>query len=197
MNDYITDAFTKTEENVNLEVDNLNVGCITSKNNSFNVDSEGNITGKSINIQEGLISQQGIINLIYPVGSIYMSINSTSPAILFGGTWERIRGRFLLGCGDNGDGLDYSPNTVGGSASHKHTIGIGSTNDGYLTFDMNLLTNGEITDTSQANNWGGKLTPTSGIGIQGYDIKKSYTSTAGHNASLPPYLAVYIWKRMS
>lgn len=33
----------------------------------------------------------------WPVGSIYMSVSSTSPATLFGGTWERISERFLLG----------------------------------------------------------------------------------------------------
>ena len=35
----------------------------------------------------------------YPVGSIYMSVNSTSPATLFGGTWQRIQDRFLLCAG--------------------------------------------------------------------------------------------------
>lgn len=35
----------------------------------------------------------------YPVGSIYMSVNSTNPGELFGGTWEQIQGRFLLGQG--------------------------------------------------------------------------------------------------
>ena len=37
---------------------------------------------------------------IYPVGSIYMSVNATDPARLFGGTWERIKEKFLLGAGD-------------------------------------------------------------------------------------------------
>ena len=38
----------------------------------------------------------------YPVGSIYMSVNSTNPGELFGGTWEQIQGRFLL---EQGSGL--------------------------------------------------------------------------------------------
>ena len=33
--DYITNAFTKKGENTNLEINNLNVSCITSKNNKF------------------------------------------------------------------------------------------------------------------------------------------------------------------
>ena len=40
-----------------------------------------------------------LFNRIYPVGSIYMSVNSTSPATLFGGTWVQIKGRYLLGAG--------------------------------------------------------------------------------------------------
>lgn len=31
-----------------------------------------------------------ILNLIYPVGSIYLSVNSTDPSTFIGGTWERI-----------------------------------------------------------------------------------------------------------
>ena len=37
-----------------------------------------------------------IADAIYPVGSIYMSVNSTNPQTLFGGTWQRIQGRFLF-----------------------------------------------------------------------------------------------------
>ena len=49
----------------------------------------------------------------YPVGSIYMSVSSTSPATLFGGTWERIQGRFLLGASST-----YGAGTTGGEATH-------------------------------------------------------------------------------
>lgn len=47
-NEYIVNSFTKKGDNVNLEIDNLNVSCITSKNNNFELDSEGNLTVKSI-----------------------------------------------------------------------------------------------------------------------------------------------------
>ena len=54
------------------------------------------------------------IDDVYPVGSIYMSVNDTSPATLFGGTWEQLKDRFLLGAGDT-----YSNGTIGGEATHK------------------------------------------------------------------------------
>ena len=38
-----------------------------------------------------------VADLIYPVGSIYMNVSDVNPGSLFGGTWERIQGRFLLG----------------------------------------------------------------------------------------------------
>lgn len=53
---------------------------------------------------------------VYPVGSIYMSVNNVSPAILFGGTWESLENRFLIGAGDT-----YTVGATGGSTSHTIT----------------------------------------------------------------------------
>ena len=49
----------------------------------------------------------------YPVGSIYMSVNQTSPATLFGGTWQRIQDTFLLAAGTT-----YTAGDTGGEATH-------------------------------------------------------------------------------
>lgn len=63
-----------------------------------------------------------VFDLVYPVGSIYMSINSTDPATLFGGTWERITGRFLLAATDNGSsGASQAAGNTGGAATVKLT----------------------------------------------------------------------------
>lgn len=37
----------------------------------------------------------------FPVGSVYISVSDINPATYFGGTWERIKGRFLLGSDDS------------------------------------------------------------------------------------------------
>ena len=57
------------------------------------------------------------VNDIYPVGSIYMSVNATDPARLFGGAWERIKERFLLGAGDT-----HTAGSTGGEFEHKLTV---------------------------------------------------------------------------
>ena len=62
---------------------------------------------------------QSVFDKIYPVGSIYMSVNSASPSDLFGGTWERLTDRFLVGAGNS-----YGVNTTGGSTTHTHQYGM-------------------------------------------------------------------------
>lgn len=58
-----------------------------------------------------------IILKMYPVGSIYLSVNNTNPQILFGGEWERIQDKFLLSAGST-----YSAGSSGGSATHTLTV---------------------------------------------------------------------------
>lgn len=53
---------------------------------------------------------------VYPVGSIYMSVNSTNPGTLFGGTWTQLKDTFLLAAGDT-----YAANATGGAASASYT----------------------------------------------------------------------------
>ena len=55
-----------------------------------------------------------VISKVYPVGSIYMSVNSTDPGTLFGGTWERIQGKFLLGASSG-----HTAGSTGGAETVK------------------------------------------------------------------------------
>ena len=69
-------------------------------------------------------SLSSIVNAIYPVGSIYMSYNSTDPGVLFGGTWARINGCFLLASTKSGDvgGSRYIELTKDNIPPHTHSI---------------------------------------------------------------------------
>lgn len=122
------------------------------------------------------------INTIYPVGSIYMSVNETSPETLFGGTWERIKDRFLLGAGDT-----YAAGSTGGEESHKLEL---YEIPNHRHCILNYNSNGASLDTSPV------LLGESRTGWEG----AAFTSFEGgglpHN-NMPPYLTVNIWKRVS
>lgn len=119
----------------------------------------------------------------YPVGSIYMSVNSTSPNSLFGGTWERFaNGRCLVGVNESDTDFSSVQKTGGEKThvlttnempSHSHTVNPPySTSDGTSTY----LRTG-ASSTSRAN------LRTSEIG-----------GGAAHN-NLQPYITVYMWRR--
>lgn len=70
-----------------------------------------------------MIDEKGYLNadLIYPIGSIYMSINSIDPGDIFGGTWERLaKGRTLVGVDENDTDFNQ-PSKTGGSKTNSHT----------------------------------------------------------------------------
>ena len=113
-----------------------------------------------------------LINTIYPVGSIYISTNSTSPSTLFGGTWEQIKDTFLLASGDS-----YENGSTGGSADaviveHRHDM-LGTKTAGISSGDY-LRAGYGSTSASQYTD---------------------YTGESGVGKNMPPYLAVYMWKR--
>ena len=125
----------------------------------------------------------GVGNELYPVGSIYMSVNSTSPASMFGGTWEQIKDKFLLSAGDT-----YSAGATGGEAthtltvnempSHRHQVYVGTTGGaGNIPSIKNA-----VREDVEMPNW---FTFTTAVG-----------GSQAHN-NMPPYLAVYCWKRIS
>lgn len=115
---------------------------------------------------------------IYPVGSVYISREATDPATLFGGTWERLKDRFILAAGDT-----YAAGTTGGEAAHTLTVDEmpahdhatrGGWGDGNLGYDyFRVDTNNPATQWSNTYSAGGN---------------------AAHN-NMPPYTAFYIWIR--
>lgn len=132
-----------------------------------------------------------ILNAVYPVGSIYMSINSTSPATLFGGRWEAIsQGRTLVGVGTgtdiNGDTMTWTAEAEGGEYFHTLTIDeMPSHNHSVNTiFPFTIGSNRTAVANSTSNN----VTGTAG------DVVLNTGGGQPHN-NLQPFFAVYMWKR--
>lgn len=90
-----------------------------STQNAFEINMDTKITG-------GLtINNKTIFDLVYPVGSIYMSVSSTNPGELFGGTWVAW-GSGRVPVGVNTSDSDFSsPEKTGGNKSHRHSFRIG------------------------------------------------------------------------
>lgn len=158
-------------------------------------------------------------NLMYPVGSIYISITDNTAAKVaarFGGTWQQITGRFLWATGS-------TPTQTGGSQtqtlvaenmpSHNHSIPELS---GYTSWNGGHQHNGKIHTKTDGHNSGnipdarGWSSATSG-NIQELQITNwvdnhqhtvaTYASTSGWSGSgsafsiMPPYYEVYMWRR--
>lgn len=136
-----------------------------------------------------LPSQPGVLQLgdsawltaqgAYPVGAIYLSVTGVDPSSLFGGTWERIGGRFLLGA-DN----TYTAGGTGGEAAHT------------LTVDEMPKHNHEIGNLDAS----GGATPSMTVQAQdkkgfGGNVQTMYAGGGRAHNNMPPYLAVYMWKR--
>lgn len=130
-----------------------------------------------------------LVDLFYPIGSIYMSTDTTNPQSRFTGTyWLPIYNRFLLGAGDT-----YKAGTMGGEATHTLTRSEipNHYHDEYLGND-----GGPDSAPSGYSGWPNIAY----ISKKTWWVRGSKTSAAGgdgaHN-NMPPYLAVYMWRRVT
>lgn len=131
-------------------------------------------------------SEIGEITLsAYPIGSIYLSVVDTSPASLFGGTWEKIKDRFLLASGDK-----YANRAKGGSESttHSHETNVGISS-GYIYADA-------IHGSSTADCSSGQAYAVTASNQTITTTVRSLTTSVTID-NMPPYLAVNAWKRIS
>ena len=125
---------------------------------------------------------------LYPVGSIYISANSTSPAELFGGTWEQLKDRFLLATGNT-----YRAGSTGGEATHTLSIDELPSHTHTIYDQEESAPGGETCPIDTAARITSRAT-------KGKNYWWSETRTSGRNKAhnnMPPYLAVYMWKRIA
>ena len=124
-----------------------------------------------------------IFDNIYPVGSIYMSVNSTNPSNLFGGTWTQLKDRFLLGAGST-----YTNGSTGGSATQR----LSADNLPSHTHPQYVATTGG--STSANLDYDGWVSNGKAV-AQG--IATGATGQGTKFNIMPPYLVVYMWQRTS
>ncbi len=128
------------------------------------------------------ISGKTIFDMIYPVGSIYLSVNSVNPEELFGGTWEQIKDRFLLCSGNT-----YDLGKTGGEATHKLTTSEMPNHSHQMNNTVEQRWSGSD------GSWATFRCGTSSV--IGGDIYTQATGGGNAHNNMPPYLVVSVWKR--
>lgn len=124
------------------------------------------------------------VDQIYPVGSIYMSVNNVDPSTLFlDTTWEQIKDVFLLSAGDT-----YTAGTTGGEKEVTLTVAQMPSHTHNIRY---------LGGFSHAGTWNVLRRAVSGDSYDGADA--SALATGGNQAhnNMPPYLTVYMWKRVA
>ncbi len=159
-----------------------------------------------------------IVDAIYPVGSIYMSVNNANPGTLFGGTWEQIKGRFLLGTGDCEQNTDTTfgeiqmpgqwsapVGSTGGEEFHRLSVTEMPMHNHppyYDGADWGIAEYRNVPNKSGI--WSGPIQTGDGLMLGAvsdgttYIALRSSTGNSGGGAlhnNMPPYLGVYMWKR--
>ncbi len=160
----------------------------------------------------GVTTKEAIGLFAYPIGAVYISYVSTSPASLFGGTWTAITGRFpYFNGGTATGGSNTHTLTVAQMPSHTHT---GSTNrdgahDHWFGLDKDAAYSSSSSSSYSVHSDGNHTTSGySGTWVKTanpYDSDVPATHThafttsssgggAAHN-NMPAYQTLYAWRR--
>ena len=144
------------------------------------------------------IAKSELLDLIYPIGSVYINVQNVSPEDFLGGVWEQIQGKFLLAmqngrytAGETG-GEETHTLTVDELPSHYHNAPLPNNNNqnekttGYGAY----LTNVEWFDG------GSDLSVAGDFSIRFENMPQDvYTGGNQPHNNMPPYLVVYMWQR--
>ena len=119
----------------------------------------------------------------FPVGFIYFSMSDVNPGTIFGGTWKRIKDKFILCAGDN-----YLVGSTGGESQHTLTISEMPSHNHPLSYR---------TDTSISTGSSGQWTTDPGTHPYYSNSGIDYKGGGQAHNNMPPYIAVYVWRRIS
>lgn len=145
-----------------------------------------------------------MMDLVYPIGSIYQSMSPTNPGAIFLGQWTQITNKFLYASNNS--------NVTGGNASHSHAVamlfpeyygwGNITANKTYGMWPAAGIMDYDKNHANKMTDWGTGENYVSGImkDNSGYivttDVKKQ-TGATGATSILPPYTTCYTWYRTS
>ncbi len=201
--------YTETEVDEKVETINSNITSEKTARESADTTLQSSINSEKTaresadtTLQSTKLNTADLLDKVYPVGSIYMSLNSVSPASFIGGTWQRLASRFLYG---GSELKEYTTADQDGIATHSHDITV---NGHTLTVSempshhhaQYVLANSGtgIWDTRHDYNADEKALDTyyqCETGSTGGNGSHSHTASSASASSLPPYQLVNMWYR--
>lgn len=159
---------------------------------------------------QGRTGEIDLLDLVHPVGSVYISLSPTNPETLFGGKWEQIKGRFLLSADTS-----YKAGATGGEASHTLSVaelpahnhtGSTSTNgshkhgtwgEHYTNPPMGIYDNNYHMGSNGGSDYDNRLYNTTTDGDHSHSLNINYTGGNKAHNNMPPYLVTYMWQRVA
>ena len=135
-------------------------------------------------------SIEGLIDFIYPVGSIYMSTENLDLNTRLGGIWERIKGKVLVGVDENDE--DFAVGKTGGEKATTLTNTHIPTNLQFSVGNKTAIGSDRSDVFVKGTTNGAYAAGGDGVG----PIKISNAGGKSHN-NLQPYMTIFIWKRVS
>lgn len=180
---------------------------IPAVNNAVN--TANNAANKAEQVK---VEMDAVTNKIYPVGSIYISVNNANPASFFGGSWTAFAtGRTIVGV-DTSQGEFNSVEKPGGNKdaaviAHIHSVNAQNTinagvhdHDAYVRSGVFASGNSTASSLGFSDKNNGKSTSAIiGDGNHYHNVPAHNTNSTGQNGAgknLPPYITVYMWKRI-
>lgn len=169
---------------------------VTTLNSQITALTDGKVSTETLNTQIAALTDKTNTNNVflktYPIGSIYMSKESTNPSGLFGGTWVAWgSGRVPVGVNTSDTSFDTVEET-GGEKAHTLSVTEMPSHGHIIRRDSNGVEIGIGGGASTGNTLTGTWSDTS---LYPYSIFASYTGGGGSHNNLQPYITVYMWKR--
>ena len=143
------------------------------------------------------------LDTVYPIGSIYIAYHHIDPTTMFGGTWERISGQFLLAAaesdtiGETGGESEHKL-TAAELPKHRHSISDAGAHTHEIGYDTDTAGGGGYASVHKAGSSGADGTaPTSESGEHDHGGYTGYIGSSTAHNNMPPYIKVSIWRRVA
>lgn len=187
------------------------VGKVSEVDNAFEVAEDWDVRVYGKLLKDYI---QSFIKTMYPVGSIYMSVNNTNPSTYFGGTWVAWgAGRVPVGVNASDSNFSTVEKTGGASTvtlaasqipSHTHAKGtLATASAGAHTHNLNLTkttwagssSSRVVVDSTDYTAMTNKATASAGAHTHTISGSTAATGGGGAHSNLQPYITCYMWKR--